>query len=169
MKRASALIIPALNPGYEFISYVKSLISNDFKRIIIINDGSSSDQEPIFQELSSFPECSVLTHAVNMGKGRALKDAFNYYLCTYSSDFCGVITADSDGQHTVEDVIRIDNALIQDPTRLIWGVRNFDDSSVPFKSSFGNKLTRITIKALWGGANHRHTNWFERDSQSTYF
>ena len=53
----------------------------------------------------------VLTHALNYGKGRALKTAFNYVLNNYK-DVVGVITVDSDGQHLVKDALKCSDALI---------------------------------------------------------
>lgn len=64
----------------------------------------------------------------------------------------GVITVDSDGQHSVEDVIKLDEAIQKDPLALHLGVRDFDDPSVPLKSKFGNKITKVVMKLLLGGA-----------------
>ena len=146
----SVIIIPSMNPDERLIDYVKELIAHQFPKIIILDDGSCQETKDFFTTLQSFPECTVLTHAVNMGKGRALKDAFNYYFVKNSKDFSGVITVDSDGQHTVEDVIRMAKALERYPHSLILGVRNFDAPLVPLKSRFGNKMTRIVTRWLIG-------------------
>ena len=146
----SVIIIPSMNPDERLIDYVKELIAHQFPKIIILDDGSCQETKGFFTTLQSFPECTVLTHAVNMGKGRALKDAFNYYFVKNSKDFSGVITVDSDGQHTVEDVIRMAKALERYPHSLILGVRDFDVPMVPLKSRFGNKMTRIVTRWLIG-------------------
>lgn len=104
-----------------------------------------------FLKHSGGPECEILVHAVNLGKGRALKDAFNYYLNYFSTEYRGVITADSDGQHTVEDILKLDHLLGQYPDSLILGSRDFSLRSVPLKSRFGSKLTRVVMKILIGG------------------
>ena len=108
MFRNSVLIIPSLNPDERLVHYVRELIAKGFTRIILIDDGSSPQSRPVFQTLRTMPECDLLVHTVNMGKGRSLKDAFNYYCQTYAKEYAGVITADADGQHTPEDVIRLD-------------------------------------------------------------
>ena len=59
------------------------------------------------------------------------------YFVKNSKDFSGVITVDSDGQHTVEDVIRMAKALERYPHSLILGVRDFDAPLVPLKSGLG--------------------------------
>ena len=154
-KRTSAIIIPALDPGRELIEYVDSLIAAGFDRIILVDDGSDAEHRKIFDELAVHNECSVLRHAVNLGKGRGLKNAFNYFLnMSDVSDYYGVVTADSDGQHTVQDVIRISDRLKEDSEKgtaaLLLGSRDFDLSHVPFKSRWGNRLTRGVFHLLHG-------------------
>lgn len=153
MSRNSVLVIPSLNPDKKLLDYVRCLIENGFKKIIVVDDGSSPASKHVFDSVRVFPECEILTHAVNMGKGRALKDAFNLYCQKYRETYSGVITVDSDGQHTVEDVIKLDAALNENHGELILGVRNFDESQVPFKSRFGNKLTKQIMQFLIGRPN----------------
>lgn len=149
----TAIIIPALNPDYNLIDYVKAIIKvgGGNLHIIIINDGSSSDKQTIFEELENINECVVLHHAINLGKGRALKNAFNYYLINLSSKCNGVITVDSDGQHAISDVLKLAEALETDTQSLILGARNFNNENVPFKSKFGNKITKNIIQFFYGG------------------
>jgi len=60
-------IIPSLNPDYKLERLVDELIENDFKKIIVVNDGSSDNS--IFDKLDKKEECIILTHEVNRGKG----------------------------------------------------------------------------------------------------
>ena len=152
MSRNSALIIPSLNPDDKLLPYMKRLIANGFKKIILVDDGSSEEYQAVFEAAAALPECDLLVHTVNMGKGRALKDAFNFYCQKYAGKYLGVITVDADGQHTVEDVVRLDASLKQSPEALVLGVRDFDDPSVPFKSRFGNKMTKYVMQMLIGSA-----------------
>jgi len=154
-KRTSAIVIPALNPGNELIGYVDSLIGAGFDRIILVDDGSDAEHRKIFDELDGRDECKIVRHAINLGKGRGLKNAFNYFLNMEDvADYYGVITADSDGQHTVEDVIRVSDRLKEDAESgigaLLLGSRDFDLSHVPFKSRWGNRITRGTFHLLHG-------------------
>lgn len=146
----NVIIIPALDPPDRLEDYVASLIENGFARIVLIDDGSGPDHQPLFSRLSLRPEVTVLRHAVNLGKGRALKDAFNYVLNTWPSDFSGVITADSDGQHTVQDVIRVQDELDKGKNTLILGTRDFSKENVPFKSRYGNRITSGVFRLLYG-------------------
>ncbi|MER2064634.1 MAG: glycosyltransferase family 2 protein, partial [Alkalibacterium sp.] len=153
------IVIPVLEPNDAFMPYVKDLIDEDFKSIIIVNDGSSSDKTPIFDQLDALPEVTVLTHAVNMGKGRALKNAFNYILKDPElSEKKGVITVDGDGQHKVDDVLKLCSALEQHTFSLLLGVRHFDEENVPWTSRAGNTITKHLFKLLYGeGINDTQT------------
>lgn len=142
-----ALIIPSLNPDQKLIEYVKEAIKMGFKNIIIVNDGSSKEYDKFFNELSKYNECIVLKHATNLGKGRALKTAFQYYLNKFN-DFTGVVTADSDGQHSLKDTLKIANEITDNS--LVLGMRNFNEKQVPFKSRYGNKITTFIFKTLYG-------------------
>lgn len=158
MSRSSVLIIPSLNPDSRLTAYIHSLIEVGFSKIIIIDDGSGPQCRPIFDAIRSLPECDLLVHTVNMGKGRSLKDAFNYYCQHYAADYSGVITADSDGQHLAEDVCRLDAVLGNSSNTLVLGCRDFDEASVPWKSSFGNKMTRQVLRLFIGSAKQADAN-----------
>lgn len=66
------------------------------------------------------------------------------------TEFSGIITVDSDGQHSVADVINIRDLLNTKKSTLILGSRNFNKSDVPFKSAFGNKLTSKVFQLFYG-------------------
>lgn len=147
------IIIPALNPSTQRLKeYVSSLIENGCERILLIDDGSAEKCKWIFSCLEKYKEVRVFRHAVNLGKGRALKNAFNYILTEWETrDFAGVITVDSDGQHTIEDVIELQKELDrQKEPMLVLGTRDFDEPQVPFKSRYGNKITSNIFKLLYG-------------------
>lgn len=140
-------IIPSLNPDNKLIVLVDELIKNDFKKIIIVNDGSES--KDIFNKLNEKEECIILTHDVNKGKGVALKTAFRYYLDNFSNDYCGIITLDSDGQHKVSDVKNISNVLV-DNDMFILGTRLFNTKETPLRNKTGNNITSHVFKWLYG-------------------
>ncbi len=142
------ILIPSLNPDERLLHLVDELMRSDFTDIIIVNDGSRADCAPVFDSLVQMG-CRVYTHAVNLGKGRALKTGINEYLNEYP-DRSGVITADADGQHSVEDIRRIAKAMEKWPDKLIMGVRDFAQSDVPWKSRTGNRITRTLFGYLSG-------------------
>lgn len=141
-------IIPSLNPDETLVKLVSDLIDIGFTDIILVDDGSSEESKHIFKEISD--KCILLEHTSNLGKGAGLKTAFKYYVENFDiSNYKGVVTLDADGQHLPADVLSCSNRLIGDKAELILGTRNFNESSVPFKSKYGNKLTTIIFWAFF--------------------
>ena len=145
------LLIPCLNPDQRTITYVRELINFGFSHIIIVNDGSGQEYLRFFNELKQFKECTVLEHEINLGKGQAIKTGLKYYVDNFDlSKMKGIVTADSDGQHGVQDTYNVALKLIEKEDSLVLGTRNFDEESVPFKSKFGNKITTVVFQLLYG-------------------
>lgn len=142
------VIIPAFEPDAELTGVLTCLLEEGLTDIILVDDGSGENYRDIFDEAEK-KGCIVLRHAVNLGKGRGLKTAFNYVL-DKMPDAVGVVTADSDGQHTPGDIKKCMNALQTAPDRLILGCREFDQENVPWKSRLGNKFTRKICSFLCG-------------------
>ncbi|MDF2820998.1 MAG: glycosyltransferase [Clostridiales bacterium] len=144
-----ALIIPSLRPNKDFPDLIKQFKGIGFNNIIVVNDGSASEYNNIFEEVNTIDGCEVLKHSVNLGKGRALKTGFNYFLNKYP-DYIGIVTADADGQHAPRDTFNVAKALEQNPDKLILGARDFDGEDVPKKSRFGNKSMSLAFKLFIG-------------------
>ena len=142
------IIIPAYEPDKRLITFLKSLRKNAIAPIILVNDGSSSNCERIFKEAETLSDI-VLVHKKNCGKGMALKTAFRYVLEHYPKCI-GVITADADGQHSVECILKVMNKMKANQNSFVMGVRNFDIKNVPWRSRLGNKLTRALLHYITG-------------------
>ncbi|MDW7659454.1 MAG: glycosyltransferase family 2 protein [Bacillota bacterium] len=144
------VVIPSLNPDEKTVDYVYRLVALGFRDIIVVNDGSSKEYDHYFDVLSGMPECTVLKHAVNLGKGRAIKTGLNYFLNHYDrSEYLGVVTADSDGQHSPEDTMRVALKLVEDKNSLVLGIRDFNDPLVPAKHRKGSKITTAVFALLY--------------------
>lgn len=142
-----SLIIPAYNPDYSLVSLVDQLSRRGFYRIIVINDGSDQSNLSIFLRINNIKKVTLLHHKRNLGKGAALKTGFRYITENLSHMINMVITLDADGQHNIEDVMKIANISQEFLNCLILGVRDFS-GSVPLRSKFGNKLTKRVLKLI---------------------
>lgn len=143
------IVIPAYNPPESFPPYVRALSEAGFSHILVVDDGSREEFQGAFAEAAQVPGCEILRHAVNLGKGRALKNAFNY--CLNHREYAGMITVDCDGQHTVADVAKLRAAMDSTEAHaFILGCRDFNAPNVPPKSRFGNKLTCRVFRLLYG-------------------
>ena len=141
------IVIPAYQPTDALEILVRDITTtNSLQPIIVVNDGSSDTA--IFTRLATFDNVTVLHHACNLGKGQALKTAFNYYLLNYSNS-PGVVTADADGQHTVADIQQIMQKLILTPNAVWLGSRKLNND-VPLRSRFGNSITRKVFQLIMG-------------------
>ena len=137
------IIIPSYEPDDRLIELLKDLKSHILSPVILVNDGSGKEYDNIFESAKNIIESNggiVLNHDNNRGKGRALKTAFKYVMEKYP-DAVGVVTADSDGQHTYKCIKSVSDALSANNNKLILGVRDFNVEGIPWKSRFGNRLT----------------------------
>ena len=142
------IVVPTLDPEEDIMNSFLEELKKEFSNILVINDGSKQEHDKFFEELEK-KGIEVIKHYKNFGKGRALKNAFNYLLNRYSK-IEGVITCDCDGQHSVNDIKKCVEELLKNKDKLILGVRNFDKDNVPPKSKYGNKITRNIFKIFIG-------------------
>ena len=139
-RKRCVVVLPSLNPNEKFDRVVDGLREAGFQRILIVDDGSDEQHQEHFRRAEAFPECTVIRHEVNKGKGRALKDGFIAVLKLFP-DTEGVITIDGDGQHLTEDIIACGNRMLEEGNKIILGCRDFDLPGVPPRSVAGNKTT----------------------------
>lgn len=143
-----AIIIPSFNPDKSIISLIKGLRVEGFEDIVVVNDGSDEEKHPIFAACAEYG-VTLLTHTDNCGKGRALKTALNW-LAEHREGIAGAVTADGDGQHTVEDIVSVAEELLAHPDSIILGSRNFKCGGVPLRSRIGNRATRSALRMSTG-------------------
>lgn len=132
------VLIPVWQPGADFPLLLERLAQESFGEIIVVDDGSGPASQPIFTQIACFPRTKILQHTRNRGKGRALKTGFRHLL-TACPEAQGLVTADADGQHTPEDIVRVAEALLQSNGRAVLGSRRFGPG-VPWRSRWGNRL-----------------------------
>ena len=144
-----AVLIPAYNPEEQLLLLVDALLRLDFRRIVVVNDGSDPACGVIFDRLEAMEHCHVVHHALNLGKGRALKSGFNY-CCLNFPGLLGIVTADADGQHLAEDINKVTSDFLSHPRSLVVGARTFAKGA-PLRSLLGNLATRYIFRLLVGG------------------
>lgn len=148
IKNGIAILIPAYRPqGTRLINLIEALLSYHFADIIVVDDGSGDEFTDVFSALKTMG-CTVITHEQNRGKGRALKTGFADYQARFS-DGVGVVTADADGQHIPEDIVKTAKGLLDNPDKLVLGCRTLGKEML-FISRFGNTLTRVIFALVSG-------------------
>jgi dolichol-phosphate mannosyltransferase len=145
---AYAVIVPAYRPGAEMLELVRELVARAVPAIVLADDGSGPAYADRFAQAAALPGVHLVRHAANQGKGAALKSGIRYALTAFPG-LTGVVTADADGQHDAADIVRVADILIAQPDALVLGARTFS-GEVPWRSRFGNLLTRIVLRAAIG-------------------
>ncbi|MEI3526395.1 MAG: hypothetical protein V8Q27_09915 [Eubacteriales bacterium] len=51
----SIIVIPALNPPEQFVSYVDELIASGAEHLLLVDDGSSQKRRPFLRPWRSIP------------------------------------------------------------------------------------------------------------------
>ncbi|MCQ2793480.1 MAG: glycosyltransferase family 2 protein [Bacilli bacterium] len=136
--RDTVILLPSYQPEKTLIVLSKALSGHGFT-VLIVDDGSGDDFKYIFDECSGWS--TVVSYPINKGKGEALKVGFSYIVDNFKNTKY-VITADGDGQHRIQDILKINEKIIEKNIAII-GERKFD-VKVPLKSKLGNGLSRFT-------------------------
>ena len=132
--------ICVLIPTYNNAQTLEQVVNDALRytdQVIVVNDGSTDGTSAI---LEKFPNLRKVSYDKNRGKGYALRTGFAFAL---AEGFDYAITMDSDGQHFAADLPSFLNVLNENPESIIIGARNMDQSTVPGKSSFGNKFSNF--------------------------
>lgn len=146
--KSVSVIIPAYKPDEKLLNTLRELVETGFTDILVIDDGSGSAFAPIFDQVSQIPQCTLLRHEVNRGKGAALKTAFAYFV-DKRPEQAGVVTADADGQHLAADIAAVSRAMLEQNC-IVLGVRDFSEPHVPPKSRMGNRITIAVFRLFFG-------------------
>jgi putative flippase GtrA len=150
------IIIPAYQPNHKFPKIVNKLMIDPDQRMIIVDDGSNGSSREIIDLIDEQNDrIDVIHHAVNLGKGQALKTGFNHFLIKYADHSIGVVATDANGRHDVSDILKVSKALQDHPEALILGSQGFDKQA-PFMPRFANKIA-IILFALATGVKLKDT------------
>lgn len=138
-------LIPAYQPDSRMLPLVKKVKRLDFT-VVVVDDGSGADYDDAFESAKEYAD--VLRYVPNRGKGEALKHGLRYIQEHFSPPYT-VVTADSDGQHRLEDIVKVSRIAAENPKSLILGKRPLDKST-PIKSRIGNGITRVLYRLTTG-------------------
>ena len=138
------VLIPAYKPDEELIKLVQQIYKEGLQ-ILVVDDGSKEEYNRSFDAISDKAEIIHLPE--NKGKGNALKKGFETVLERFP-ECSNVITADSDGQHKVADILRVRDKL-DSGSGIVLTMRNLK-GNIPARSMFGNVLSRWIYTVLTG-------------------
>ncbi len=144
-----SVVLPSLDPDEKLSQVIEGMLRIGFSDIILVNDGSKSENLHYFEEAAAaHAEVHLLQHEVNRGKGAALKTAFSWFLSNRPEGI-GVVTVDGDNQHRPEDTLACVKQMLQSG-HVVLGARDFSLPHVPPRSRFGNRTTSAVFRIFCG-------------------
>jgi glycosyltransferase involved in cell wall biosynthesis len=111
-----AVVVPMYNEA-AVISGVVSALSASFPRVICVDDGSTDGSG----ELAGAAGATVVRHHHNLGQGAALQTGVTYALRNPTTQY--VVTFDADGQHRLDDAIKMIEVARAERVDVVLGSR----------------------------------------------
>ena len=133
----TVVLIPAYKPEPVLRRLCEELKKRQLE-VLVVDDGSGASFAPLFDACRPF--ATVIGYERNGGKGHALKFGLAY-IREHLPDRRYIVTADADGQHAVDDIVRCAER-VGETGAFVIGARAFA-GKVPIKSRIGNLLTRF--------------------------
>ena len=144
MKPIRVALIPAHCPGEILIDLVQELSLRDFF-IVVVNDGSGSEYEPLFAEVSL---CAVvLTHHEQQGRGAAIRTALTYLRQHFPFHYT-IVTMDADGKYRLGDAEHVCRIAEENRGALVLGARV--QKGQPLRTRLSSRLSSIWFKLTTG-------------------
>ena len=141
----TAVLLPVYNPDEKFLHLVEELSKRGFK-VVAVNDGSLERCDEFFKRAERYAD--VIGYKENKGKGYALKRGFEYIGNNLADEVDYIVTADSDGQHAIEDIERVAK-LTRKTDGIVLGMRDLSEK-IPIKSRIGNDMSKIVYTIVTG-------------------
>lgn len=165
------VLIPAYEPDEQLVTLTRRLAEQDLS-VLVVNDGSGEGYGDIFARVTG----EVITLEKNSGKGAALKAGMEHILRSLP-DCTHCITCDADGQHRVEDVLRVRERLLKGE-KFVLTVRR-RKKGIPLRSRVGNDLSRFVYTLLANrylsdnqsglrGFAREHLSWLVKVEKNNY-
>ncbi|MBN1406880.1 MAG: glycosyltransferase family 2 protein [Calditrichaceae bacterium] len=138
------VLIPAYNAENTIAQLIDQIKELNIKpeKIIVVDDGSE-DQTP---NLIKDKVDSVITIKENKGKGFALRNGFNEFLKSNTSDY--LICIDADLQHPVSYISKFVEYAEKRKSKFIIGKRDRKFGIMPFSRILSNSTTSLILSII---------------------
>ncbi len=134
--------LPAYNEEKNIGSIIAKLKKKSYD-VIVCDDGSSDNTKIIAEEMG----CTVISHIKNTGYGSAIRSLFTK---AKEQDCDILVTFDSDGQHSIDDIEVVLQPIIENKSDIVIGSRLLDQSEdkIPKYRKIGIKaITKLTTSS----------------------
>ncbi len=115
-------------------------------RVLVVDDFSTPPYSPGNESVT------VIRNSARLGKGASILKALEHISGTVDGHDAAVVTADADGQHSVEDILRVLERWRQvGGTRtIVSGSRDFSLGSPPLSSRLGRLFSSALVRIETG-------------------
>jgi len=145
MKDELTIVIPAYNERTSLEAnlpgWLQACDDNGWW-LIIVDDGSGDGTEQTLRAYARHPRLRAFRHRTNRGYGNALKTGLAHAESSWT------VTIDADGQHRLEDVSRLLEAMQARDADLVIGARTLNDTSGMYRRA-GKGLIRLIARILF--------------------
>lgn len=135
--------VPTYNNATTLGDVLSRLLSQGF-HVLVINDGCTDNTEEILSQCSGI---TIVRHPKNIGKGAAIRSAFEWAL---NNGYKYVVTIDSDGQHYPEDLPLFVESIQKNPDTLLVGARDLEAKNMPKRNTRANRWSNFWFKVTTG-------------------
>ena len=137
-----SILMPAFNEAKTIQDVVARVqaVPLDLE-IVLVNDASSDGTAGIVDDLAA-SNVRVLHHAVNRGKGAAIRTALD----AATGDM--VVIQDADLEYDPNDLVRLMAPLADGTAEVVYGVRSLDSQRLVMR--LGNRFVTLLANLLYG-------------------
>lgn len=135
----TCVIIPAFNESKAIAGLVKAVKAR-IPDVVVIDDGSTDNTAELARQAGAV----VIGFTHNAGKGKVLKDGFDYAV---KNGYDAVIAMDADGQHSPDDLTTITGGAALAGAGIVVGNRMGNPEKMP-PSRFATNLLMSLIISL---------------------
>jgi glycosyltransferase involved in cell wall biosynthesis len=137
-----SILLPVYNEEANLERLLQRLLAIDIAKEVVAVDDCSRDQSREILNRFAGQGVTVVCHAVNQGKGAAVRTALAHATGDY------VIIQDADNELDPNDILRLLEPVRQGKTKVVYGTR---DLRVQSRSNFlGNKMLTLATNLLFG-------------------
>lgn len=144
-KNATYVVLPAYNEATRIKPVIEDIARKGYN-MVIVNDGSSDNTLEVIKRVKKeFPnKIHIFSLMINRGVGIATQTGFEAVL-RFNPKY--VVSMDSDGQHSADDLDKIIKPLVMGEAEAVIGVRPFED--MPKTRSFANSVMNFLTKIFY--------------------
>lgn len=139
------VVLPAYNEATRIQPVIESIAEKGYN-MIIVNDGSSDNTlDVIKQSKRKYPnQIHIFSLMINRGVGVATQTGFD---AVFKFNPKYVVSMDSDGQHSAEDLDNVITPLVTGQAQAVIGVRPLKD--MPFSRNFANAVMNLLTRIFY--------------------